>query len=290
MTDTLVYMCYGKPRYREETMFSILSAYHWMGKSKNVDIVVYTDIPSDFAWLNVSTRMIDQDLLDRWMGSGTYPFRRKVACLADILKSEGGKCVFADGDTYFRYGPSHLFDRVSPGHMCLHMREIRLTSRENTAGAILGGLFLRNEVRDLRGAPVSLNAGEGMWNSGIIGIDAHDGNLLDEALHLMDEIWVREQRVHTVEQFALGHVMGTEGKLCEADDIVFHYWKDALRGPFLKRLPDILARARTMPLDAAARWSYDFRPLPSIRARWIGHVRNMAHRLGVDQRWTRTSV
>lgn len=289
MTKTLVYLCYGKPRYRQETMFAILSARHWLAGDEGIEIIVYTDQPSDFAWLNIETRLLTLDLLKLWMGNGAYPFRRKVACLLELLRERGGKIVFADGDTYFQANPALLFDRIGPGRSCLHMREVRLTPRKGTAGAILGQLFTTGAVRDLAGKPVALYKGEGMWNSGVIGIDGHDQQVLDEALHLMDEIWQREQRVHTVEQFALGHVMAA-GELSEADDVVFHYWQDVLRVPFLEGLPALLEKAQSMPIGEAARWSYASRPRSSIGSRLIGRIKTVIHRLGMDQRWTRVSA
>lgn len=289
MTKTLVYLCYGQPRYRQETMFAILTARRWMEGIEDIDIIVYTDQPAEFDWLNVEARGLGPDLLEAWMGRGTYPFRRKVACLADLLQERGGKIVFADGDTYFRTNPLRLFDRIGPGHGCLHMREIRLTRREGTAGAILADLFAKDRVLDLEGNPVKLRPNESMWNSGVIGIDSNDHHLLDEALHLMDEIWQREERVHTVEQFALGHVMAS-GMLREADDVIFHYWQDDLRRPFLDKLPTLLDEARARPLSDAATWSYAFRPTSSRQARLIGSVMKVIHKMGGDHRGTRVSV
>lgn len=289
MNKTLVYLCYGKPRYRQETMFSILSARRWLLGGEKIDIIVYTDQPDEFAWLDVEVRLLTSDLLGSWMGKGTYPFRRKVACLLELLEERGGKMVFADGDTYFQANPTLLFDRIGPGRSCLHLREIRLTRRKDTAGDILGHLFRTGAVRDLEGRPVALYKGEGMWNSGVIGIDDHDRQALNEALHLMDEIWQREQRVHTVEQFALGHVMAA-GKLSEAADVVFHYWQDVLRVPFLDELPALLEKARFMPLEEAAQWSYASRPRSSVASRLIGQIKTAVHKLGMDQRWTRVSA
>ncbi|WBO20839.1 hypothetical protein [Sphingomonas abietis] len=289
MTKTLLYLCYGKSRYQQEAMFAILSANYFLSESDGVDVVVYTDRPDEFIWLGVETRFLNPDILGSWMGAGTYPFRRKVACLLDFLTERGGKVILADGDTYFLSNPAALFDRVGPGRHCLHMREIRLTQRTGTAGAILGQLFDTGAIRDLNGKPVALYPGESMWNSGIIGVHADDHHMLREALHLMDEIWQYEQRVHTVEQFALGHVMHA-GRLSEADDVVFHYWHDNLRKPFLGALPALLDRARAMPLPEAVQWSYTHRPTSSAGARVLARIKSFVHKLGADHRWTRNSA
>ena len=84
-----------------------------------------------------------------------------------------------------------------------------------------------------------------------IGVDAADTDKVRAALHLIDEVWSHEQSVHTLEQFALGHVLAAEARLSESDDLVFHYWHHRQRAPFLARLPDLLARARQMPLADA---------------------------------------
>ena len=290
MPDLLLYMSYGRECYHQETMFSLLSARRfaaWEGKSGAWRPLVYTDRPADYEWLGVDVRELTPALIAEWVGVG-YPFRRKIACVIDALERTTGKLAFLDGDTWFKRDPRHIFDRIGPGRACLHLRELRLTRRPGTAGSALGPLFDRAIIRDAVGQPVRLRPGEVMWNSGVIGVDSADTEKVKDALRLIDDVWAHEQSVHTLEQFALGHILA-EGKLRETDDLVFHYWHARQRTPFLERLPDIIERARQMPLAEAAEWSWRQRPIEPPTRRAAGMLRDAVHRAGINQRWTRTS-
>lgn len=293
MPDLLLYMSYGRDCYHQETMFSILSARRFLCREADdraadaIRPLVYTDRPADYAWLGVDVRELTPGLIDEWVGSG-YPFRRKIACIVDALDRAAGKIAFLDGDTYFRRHPARLFDRIGPGRACLHLRELRMTRRPGTAGSRLGPLFDRQVVRDADDRPVQLRRGEVMWNSGVVGIDAADAGKAHAALRLIDDVWAHEQRVHTLEQFALGHVLD-DGGLRESGDVVFHYWHARQRAPFLARLPDIIARARQMPLAEAAEWSWRQRPVERPLRRAAGLVRDAVHGAGINHRWTRAS-
>lgn len=294
MPDLLLYMSYGRDCYHQETMFSLLSARRFMAWGSGNEAggtarrpLVYTDRPADYEWLGVEVRELTPALIDEWVGSG-YPFRRKIACILDALDTAEGKLAFLDGDTYFKRDPRYLFDRIGPGRACLHLRELRMTRRPGTAGSALGPLFDREVVRNVAGAPVRLRPGEIMWNSGVVGIDVADTARVGEALRMIDEVWAHERSVRTLEQFALGHVFA-EGELCESDDLVFHYWHARQRAPFLARLPDLIARARQMPLSEAAEWSWRQRTVERPIRRAAGILRNAVHRSGINHRWTRTS-
>lgn len=287
MSDLLLYMSYGRDCYHQETMFSILSARRFMRGGEAWRPLVYTDRPGDYEWLDIEVRELTPAVMTEWLGEG-YPFRRKIACILHVLDA-GGRLAFLDGDTYFKQDPGHLFDRIGPGRACLHLRELRLTRRPGTAGPVLERLFDREVVRDAAGRPVRLHPREAMWNSGVIGVDAADADKVRAALRLIDDVWTHEQSVHTLEQFALGHVLADDAQLSESDDLVFHYWHARQRAPFLARLPDILARARQMPLDQAAEWTYRQRPTDMPMRRAAGVLRNTLHRVGIDHRWTRTS-
>ena len=288
MSDLLLYMSYGRDCYHQETMFSILSARRFMTGGEAWRPLVYTDRPADYEWLDVEVHELTPTLMHEWIGEG-YPFRRKVACILDVLESGVGKLAFLDGDTYFKKDPRHLFDRIGPGRACLHLRELRLARRAGTAGPVLERLFSKDLVRDAADRPVRLRPREAMWNSGVIGVDAADADKVRAALRLIDDVWEHEQSVHTLEQFALGHVLAAEARLSESDDLVFHYWHNRQRAPFLARLPDLLAHARRMPLSEAAEWSYRQRPTDAPIRRAAGMLRSAMHRAGLDHRWTRTS-
>ena len=119
---------------------------------------------------------------------------------------------------------------------------------------------------DLAGSPLTMTASEPMWNSGVVGVDPADRRLIDEAIHLTDQLCSR-LRMHTLEQFALGIVLGRATRLREALDVVFHYWDRAFRDPFHEQLPQLLAQHASLPLAERARRCHACRPRPTVRSR-----------------------
>lgn len=288
--NELLYLSYGEDKYHLETMFSILTAKKFKYSSVMYDIMVYTDKPHNYDWLNVKTKYVSPATLRQWVGAADgYPFRRKIECIVDRLKNMHGKLVFADGDTYFKCSPENLFNRVGPDAYCLHIPEIRLTRREGTAGNSLHAIFDQRLVSWADGTPVIIGTGEVMWNSGIIGIHSDNLDKVDESLKLIDDLWIYERGVHTLEQFAFGHVFDKYGRIYRTDDIVFHYWHKRQRLPFIAKLPYLIETAKSMPLADAADWVYSYRPVEPMRRKVSGTVREILHEIGLNHRWTRTS-
>lgn len=288
--NELVYLSYGDDKYHFETMFSILTAKKFKTDEDNYTIIVYTDKPSHYKWLGVSTKFISSDIIEEWIGhTAGYPFRRKVKCIIDRLKYLDGKLVFVDGDTYFTSSPSELFNRVGKNKFCLHVPEIRLTRREGTAGYFLHKVFDHHVILWPDNTPIFIGKGEVMWNSGVIGIHSNDIEKMEVSLKLIDDIWIYERSLHTLEQFALGHVFQKYGSIAQTDDLVFHYWSKRQRLPLIKKLPSIILKAKTMPLADAVNWAYFYRPTEPMHRKIFGILRETLHRLGLNHRWTRTS-
>jgi len=264
----LVYLSYGPGLHEQEITFSILSAYHWLGVGDpDMRIVIYTDRPETFSTLKVATVVLDASTLKEWAGPAGFGHRRKILALRDALQRFDGPSAILDGDTYFRRSPWKLFDRIGPGRAVMHLRE---GSMDFLPGPVHGELvsLLRDggPWADLSGAALSISASAPMWNSGVIGADPSDVRLLDESIHLTDQLSSRS-KLHTLEQFALGTVLGRETRLREVGDIVFHYWDRSYRDPFHRLLPELLKRTATMPLAGRARHCYAYRPRPSLRRR-----------------------
>lgn len=288
--NELLYLSYGDDKYHLETMFSILTAKKFENLSNNYSIVVYTDSPQSYEWLNVETQYVSPDTINGWVGDiGGYPFRRKIKCVIDRLSKLEGKLVFVDGDTYFKKNPKAVFDRINLAQFCLHIPEIRLTRRDGTAGNSLHTVFDRRVISWSDGTPMSIGTREVMWNSGVIGVHSENLDAIKWSLNLIDELWNYERSIHTLEQFALGHVFNKYGKISRTDDIVFHYWHKRQRLPFIARLPTLISRAKDMPLADAADWAYSHRPTEPVHRKAAGVLREILHKAGFNRRWTRAS-
>ena len=276
---SVLYLSYGRGPHVEETIFSLLTAFYHLPPNSGYNYIVYTDDPEAFEGLSVTVHALSREDLDAWMGGSDYIHRRKTMAIIDALQRYGGDIAFVDCDTYFRRSPVRLFDRIGPGRTCLHVLEADLKHSgtqfdDELSMAITSGVFL-----DKSGNPLVFSADAPMWNSGVIGINAADAVLMDEALALMDQLW-RKIRVPHVEQFATG-VFFQKTRISDTRDIVFHYWDKRQREPFRRRLPHLLAEHAAAPLATRADRAYRDRPRSSFKYWARVRRRELFRRLGL---------
>ena len=262
----LIYVSYGAGMHEQEITFSILSAYRWLGVGRpDWRIVVYTDRPERFASLEVDTVALDADSLKQWAGPFGFGHRRKIVALRDALDRFDGPSALLDGDTYFRRSPNRLLARIGPGRAVMHLREGAVNTLPGRAQAeLVAMLESMGPFTDLAGKPLSITPAAAMWNSGVVGVYPSDSRLLDEAINLTDQ-FCRHLRLHTLEQFALGLMLGRHVSLREAGDVVFHYWDRSFRDPFHRVLPGVVSQHPSVPLAERARLAYAARPRSSFR-------------------------
>ena len=113
----LIYLAFGADIYRTEAVFSIASALKHSAiaaADRAFDIQVFTDNPTPFSGLPVTTRDIDP----AWRGPHDYHFRIKHVVLQQVL-SEYTVALLIDTDTFFKTSPSSLFERIpANGLLC----------------------------------------------------------------------------------------------------------------------------------------------------------------------------
>jgi hypothetical protein len=269
--STVVYLSYGKGPHEQEVIFSLLSAWYWaMPGRDDVRFAVYTDHPETFAGLPVEIEKVSPKTWGEWSGPAGFNHRRKIMALRHAIGRWDAKTVLLDGDTWWRNRPAVLFDRIGPGRSTMHLREGRVeTLRHHSPTAqALATLFATHSFTDFHGHTKVFESSEWMWNSGVIGLDPADAGLLDEVLYWNDAL-CSVARLHVLEQFALGYVLGQRTRLEEAGDCVWHYWPCYMIQPFRKRLPGIMAATCALPLAerAAACYRHRPRPTPARRAK-----------------------
>lgn len=287
----LAYLSYGAGLHEQEIAFSLLSALRFLGRRRaDWRLVVYTDRPESFSGLGVATVPLDERTLADWTGPAAFGHRRKLEALRDALHRFDGPTALLDGDTYFRRSPARLFGRIGPGRSVMHLREGALDALPGGLHAALTAAVRGTDgFQDLAGAGVPIGASEPMWNSGVIGVDPADRRLLDEAIHLTDQLCER-LRIHTLEQFSLGLVLGRHTQLRETDDLVFHYWDGGYRGAFRDRLPALLADTTSLPVEERARRCYAKRPRPTVRRQARVIANRVLRRLGLLPSVVRSSA
>lgn len=255
--DRLVYLCYGEGLIVAETEFSIVSSFRW---DPEHEVVVYTDHPEAFDHLPVRVERLTPETLAAWSGPDGYAHRRKLECVAHALRQATGRVVFVDGDTWFRRPPAELFRRVDARHALMHVRENTLVASGLGYNLELAEHLRANRFEDLGGASYDFTADPPSWNSGVIGLLPEHAPLVQEALHLLDQLQPAGLQVHTVEQFALGVALERSLTVGEAIDVVFHYWQPEIRHPASDRLVATLDRTRGHELSARARALHRVRP------------------------------
>ncbi len=287
---TVLYLCYGNGPEADETIYSLLSAFRLSPPgTPRLRYVVYAEYPERFDGLGVEIRPFAAGELQAWMGGSDYIHRRKTMTILDALDRYPGAVAFVDCDTYFRRPPEALFERIAPGRSCLHVLEAKLLESGTAVDRALSDLVKLEAFVDSAGRPIPISPNAPMWNSGVVGVHSKDVGLMRETLHLIDQMWARlkihdlerEHKVHHIEQFATGLMLG-KNRLSSCRDVVFHYWPDNLRAPFRRILPDLLAESAGKPLGLRAQGAYARRPQADAMRKVKQGLRTGLRSLGVD--------
>ena len=294
--NTLLYLCYGPKRHCDEVRYSILSALRQEHEVKPAfRIAVYTDTPESFSDLDVETVTLTTETLAQWMGGSDYIHRRKTMTVIDALERYKGLVAFVDCDTYFLEPVDQLFMRIAPGHACLHLIEGRLEETRSAVDRSVSELIRDNRFVDTAGMPLAISTDGRMWNSGVIGIHYDDLWLMTEALNLTDQMWPKlkpwapGKKAHHLEQFATGYFL-ERLKLTECDDIVYHYWPEHLRGPFDKKVGQLVHPARGVSLTDQAEYAFQLRPKADLFRKLKMRIRELLRSAGVRVPGTRNSA
>lgn len=286
---TLLYLAYGNARAVDEARFALLTTLHFTAGRADYRHLVYTDRPEAFSDLPVDVHPLDQTTLDLWAGPDRYLHRRKLMAVVDAMASATGPVVFLDGDTYLRRSPDDLFGRITPRQAVLHLPESRLLDSDSPAKHDLSAHVADRSFPTRSGRTLRLDANSMMWNSGVIGLHPSHAGLLLDALDLVDAVWAEYRGSHDLEQFAVGAVLERDLSVASSDDLVFHYWPEHLRVPFVEALPELLQRLGDLPLPERTRAAYDARPRNRGRARARMAAKRLLWHAGIATRGPRTS-
>ncbi|RYX81309.1 hypothetical protein EON83_24665 [bacterium] len=212
-------------------MFSILTLLKVCGdENGHVNIIVYTDDGKRFSKFPVEIVELNKSKLNEWLSGSDYIHRRKTCVIIDALDRFGGKIAFIDSDTWFRCHPKKIFDRIAPGKAVFHICEGFVAATRTPFDDALARQLQTIPLVLRSGNPVRFEKRTKMWNTGVIGVDSADRELLLDALHLSDDIWRTADssgayggKIHHAEQFATGYAF-RNCRLSEAADCVYHYW------------------------------------------------------------------
>jgi len=213
----LVYLAFGSETYHQEAMFSIASAIAHLGQplATALDIQVFTDNPAPYANLPVRVRPLSDETRQNWSQPHGYHFRTKHVALREVLR-ESTLALLIDTDTFFQASPLALFERIQPGTLLCNA--FIMPYREAAESS------LYDELADELKAKGMADDDMMLLNSGVIGLNQCDTELLDRSIALMDQYYPRTPDAYTLEEFCLTLAAYKRYAVRECTDLIHHYW------------------------------------------------------------------
>jgi hypothetical protein len=268
--NSLIYVSYGSGVHVDELVFSILCARRALGGVPSTRVIVYTDTPQPLAALPVLIEPLDRATLDEWAGPHRHIHRRKILAVRDALQKFGGRVIYCDADTYFIRDAAALFTAVRPGHTLMHLGEFRLRDRPVRE---LAEFVRSNPLRTQAGDAWPITSETAMFNAGVVGIHESDAALVDDVLHLSDQIFpvggltrADDQRRHA-DQFAFSVCLQMRSTLHQAHRAIYHYWSPAERAEFHPHLARVLHGSSAATPEEQLKELWRHRPGRTMRVR-----------------------
>lgn len=262
--NNLLYISYGTGLHEQEVVFSMLTAWKWVGPDAgSIRYLILTDHPENFAGTPATIEHISAEQWRDWAGPSQFSHRRKILALRHTLRKYGTPTALLDADTWMRKSPQELFKRIAPGRTLMHIREARIRDIATPQGRMISDFLIQEKFMDYQNRKFVIPTETVMWNAGVLGFDPADIRLLDNVLHLTDQMCVKSN-LHILEQTAFSYILAKYTSLSEAYDIVFHYWPPYLHLPFKKKLPSLMRDISDLPLEAKITRCYAVRPRPGL--------------------------
>jgi hypothetical protein len=241
----LVYLACGPRDVHVQALYAAYSALAWKG-TLDLQVHVYTDGADFFQPLagHIQLHELTAEKVRAWRGPGDYPFRIKIAALAEAAGAHGEeRILFADSDTFFFAGFAPVFALIGPGNAVLHRKEYAVMSQPTGQ---LQRFRKRMAKFHFRGSAIDLNAD--MWNSGAIGLHPSQFHLLHTILAFIDAISPHFKK-QLVEQYAVAYFLQKNAQVHACDDVLFHYW--AQKAEYQQAIEPLLLRWKSVPFEEA---------------------------------------
>ncbi len=252
----LLYVAYGRDDVRTQARYAAMTALAHAGELPLV-IHVVTDAPEAFAPLEGRVEIVSATAADvaRWLGPERFNLRVKPAVVHEFVRRyPSDPFLLADADTFFVGEVRRAFERIRSGAAVLWEREYAVATSEM---AVMYRFRRKLRRARFRGATIDLDVD--MWNSGAVGLDPAQFELVDDWLGFVDEVYPPTRR-WILEQFAVSWVLQRAGvSISPCDDVIVHYWFDkpghsaavsaALERTRALSLDEALAQIRAHPID-----------------------------------------
>lgn len=278
--NTIAYLIYGARRdyeleltlkaYQLELTYSVLSAVHWGGVDRSsLRIVLITDEANQRPDLPVENVLFSAEEFANWTQNGLYKHEAKIHALSKVINLFKGKVALVDTDTYFHTNPLQLFEQIGPGRSVMHAYEGMLGDQQ-----YLSPLF--EKLRDVSiSYPVSYQTR--CFNSGVVGVDYHDRQLIEEVPPLLKELY-SYYPLDSIEQLSFSIVLDQRTVLTDCVKLIRHYYgyeRGFINAAIADQFPEFSAeifQRHQMSLPAVAGFPKK-RRLDQLKARWKTMIR-----------------
>jgi hypothetical protein len=217
----IIYLTHGKKHFLEETYFSILFLCNQM-KDIIFKIHIYTDKPDYFEafhHLDIQFNLLTEEKINHWKGENQYLHRLKINVMLDISENYPNEIyLFLDSDTFITAPINSVLERIKPEQFVLDYDEGLLSQKKRTHIRNLYEVLLNNKQLNIEMDPELR-----MWNSGVIGLNGVNSEILKEILETTDAL-SELLKSHILEQFAFAYHFQKNGKVQKACDTIHHYW------------------------------------------------------------------
>jgi hypothetical protein len=228
---------------------------------------VFTDSVAPFNELFADRALecvpVSAEQIKDWKGKIDFVHRLKIKVMQDFFERYQGDVIYLDSDTCFTQNIESLWQSIATGHLLMHTREGKVSSRINPVFKKLARFLSLNTISLKDGSKLKIPPATDMWNAGALGLTPAHKPLLDKVLLLTDSMYPVYPK-HIVEQFAFSYYFQQEATVLPAEDCIYHYWNfKEFRGV----LSDFFERYKGMGMDTMLQNMHRIEPIQLSKAK-----------------------
>lgn len=217
-----IYLAHSQERFLRQTVFSILSYQRFLLNSDLPHrIVVFTDEPTFFEPLGVSTQLITEKQKTDWRGSIDFVHRMKIMVMIEAAEKFEGRLFFLDSDNYALQDPTKFLKTWEDDTVIMEKMEYVL----DKPGDLVGKKYKRffKKTSNFADGDYVVTMNQNCWNSGIIGIPESGRKLLPEILSVCDDMHTKFNK-HLSEQMAFSIVLSKHYEVVPFKPFTHHWF------------------------------------------------------------------
>ncbi|MEP7144841.1 MAG: hypothetical protein ABI707_18295 [Ferruginibacter sp.] len=218
----LLYMAFGpNTQIHLQTAFSIYSFLTQQQFVSSVNIV--TDNEDFYKHLNprVNIIRVTENDLTEWKGEYQFFWRIKIKAIEKACHLYPNQpVVYLDCDTFLFGDLAEMESSMKNGLAVMHDDEGELSQKKNKSQKKLW-----RQVQGKSFGGISIQPGNRMWNSGVVGLpNTKNGKDCELILAVCDDMCARGITRYFIEQFSLSLALQKTYGLADAKSAIVHYW------------------------------------------------------------------